>query len=178
MFVVRPVLKHFILWLALTPVFLLEAMALHEFFNALALRDPTRSQRVMAKVTEVRYNGSEVLVRYRFRVPGSLEWYTASDMTGRKNLWIQLKPNAWEQAQKQDNQIEIVYLPENPWVNRPTEQAESPVANALCLWFTFFAIDVIWFWETYHIVRDYTRCLDAAAERRACSTRFWEVCEV
>jgi hypothetical protein len=52
-------------------------------------------------------------VRYQFTVNGTT--YSHADSTGRQNLWVTLPD------QTANNTLEVIYLPGNPWVNRPTD---------------------------------------------------------
>lgn len=69
-------------------------------------------------------------VRYRFRLPGSSQVYTASDSTGRRNLWMSIDSDLWRQV-RQGRKISVAYLPGDPWANRPTESEGSPFGDAV-----------------------------------------------
>ena len=55
-------------------------------------------------------------IQYQFIVDGAL--YTYADSTGRRNLWHTISEEDWSSL-RETNQIKVVYLPSNPWINRP-----------------------------------------------------------
>lgn len=70
---------------------------------------------VEATIEEVR-DGEEGKkeVRYSFTIPQGTEIYSASDITGRRNLWIPIESSFVSRGAKT---IQVVYLPSDPWVN-------------------------------------------------------------
>ncbi len=172
MFVVRPVIWHFLWWALLAPLLLIEFTALHTLQETLALRDPARAQTAIAEAELQRDSGREPVVRYRFKVPGDQTWYSASDMIGRRELWTPLTPDAATQARR-GGQISVTYLPENPWANQPVGRAGNPVVDSFAFWAMFLLIDLVWLAETLAIARNYLRCLHAAERREIMRFRFW-----
>jgi Protein of unknown function (DUF3592) len=59
-------------------------------------------------------------VQYHFSLPGGDETYTRTDSTGRNDLWSSIPKDAWEQSEV-SRKLRVVYLPSNPWVNRPAK---------------------------------------------------------
>jgi hypothetical protein len=179
MFVVRLRWKHFIHWILFAPLLLIEAKVVGEFLGKLALRDPERSRHCMGEVTEYQDGNKKdhILIRYHFQIPGDTQWYTASDMTGRRDLWITITPAAWEEALQNNKKISIRYLPNDPWVNEPDGIAGTPVLDSLCGWGMVLGFDLYWLFELYLVVKQYLICRAAADERRGCSLRFWETRE-
>jgi hypothetical protein len=174
-FGVRPVWRHFILWVLLAPLLLVEAGALREFFDLRTLQDLMRTRRTTAQIVESRKEHMDTTeIRYRFQVPDDPTWYSHSDMTGRKSLWVSVNNSAWENARRNDSRIEVVYLPENPWVNQPVSLAGTPVLDSFCGWGLFFSYDLLWIFETVIIVRNYLRCRQAAESMRPLRVHFWE----
>jgi hypothetical protein len=55
-------------------------------------------------------------IQYQFIVDDNL--YTYADSTGRQNLWHSISKEEWNSL-RETNQIKIVYIPDNPWINRP-----------------------------------------------------------
>jgi hypothetical protein len=179
MFVVRPIWKHLLFWVLLAPLLLVESRALGEFLDKLALRDPSRSRQCIAEVTEHRGGEKDnIQIRYHFQIPGDPQQYSASDMTGRRNLWISITPATWEKVLQDNNRVSIGYLLSNPWVNEPVGIAGTPVVDSLFGWGLILAFDVFWAFETYLVVKTFRICRVAADERRECITRFWETREI
>ena len=70
----------------------------------------------------------EYRVRYRFRVEGRDDWLTRGEPgTVRTDLWSTLPKDEWERA-KATGRVRVVYLPEDPRVNRAAS-AESSAAG-------------------------------------------------
>jgi len=67
-------------------------------------------------------------LQYEFQVASGGARYSYSDELGRRNLWYAASSAEWEIAQS-TGRIRVLYLPENPWVNRPLD--ESPVGDAI-----------------------------------------------
>lgn len=126
MFVVRPVLHHFLLWLALAPFLLIETRALDTALDRLALLDDQRARTTVAEVTDFTDGTRRLQVRYRFRVPGDATDYSFTDVMGRQNLWTSITADSWQRARLNGDRIEVRYLPERPWINQPVGVAGSP----------------------------------------------------
>ncbi|MBC8161223.1 MAG: hypothetical protein H7Z42_08390 [Roseiflexaceae bacterium] len=173
MFNVRPVVWHFVWWALLAPLLLVELAALHTFQESLALRDPERSRVAFAQVTAQRQDQRNPIARYRFQVPGDATWYSASDIAGRRDLWTPLT-SAAAAAARRSNQIEVRYLPDNPWANQPLGRAGNPLVDSFAFWILFALVDLLWLTETFLIGRNYLRCLHAAERRESLSMRFWQ----
>lgn len=172
MFSVRPVVWHFIWWLILAPLLLLELRALDSLREQIALYDSERIQRVRAEVTGQRDEGVRAMVRYRFVLSGDPTTYSASDMVGRHELWIPVEPAALPRIER-EKRIEVAYLPENPWVNQPINRSGNPVADGVAGWLLFVLLDLVWVGETFLIVRNFLRCTTAAERRQPIRMRFW-----
>jgi hypothetical protein len=63
-------------------------------------------------------------VKYHFSPNGGKNWYSCADQTGRQNLWCGVTKVQYQQSQK-NHWIEVVYVPGNPWINRP-RQSQPP----------------------------------------------------
>lgn len=173
MYVVRPRVIHFASFFILLPLFIVEARALEEFIDTASLRDPSRTETVAAEVIDYRYFDAKDEIKYRFRINGDETWYSASDMTGRRELWIPIIKSAWAAAQ-QSQTIEVAYLPDDPWVNRPVEQAGHPLLDSLCGWGLLLLPDVVALFELTMIIRNFSRVRQAAQEGRFIRMRYWE----
>jgi len=93
------------------------------------------SSTVLAQVTDTRVmeggrSGTSYQVRYRFTLKGSDTPYTRRDETGRANLWASLPEELWSEA-RASRKVRVVFLPEDPWVNRPTEFGAMPLGDPL-----------------------------------------------
>lgn len=174
MFVVRPILRHFVLWLALAPLFLIESSALQMLTQTLALQDGRAAATAVARITAHRSTPQGEEIRYAFEVPGSPETFHAVDLTRWGDLWVPVSTPVWQQALRDGRQIRVLYLPENPWVNQAAGQQGSPLGVSLLTWLFFLGVDLLWLAESWIIVRNYLRCQVAVERRQAERMRFWE----
>ena len=84
-------------------------------------------------------NGASYDVKYQFSVDGGKTWYSCSDRTGRKNIWCPVTEEQW-QATRSTGQVEVIYLPGKPWINRPVHSTAgmidlwAGVCLGLCPW--------------------------------------------
>ncbi|HEU4328786.1 MAG TPA: hypothetical protein VFS21_36950 [Roseiflexaceae bacterium] len=173
MFAVRPVLRHFLLWIALAPLFLIEMGALKTFLQLLDLQAGRGTVVVVAAVTDRRRGPQGEEVRYSFSVPGRSERYHAVDLTRWSNLWIPLGPEAGQRARAEDT-IEVVYLRDNPWVNQAVGRRGYPLGDSFLTWLFFLVIDLLWLAESFVILRNYAYCQVAVERRQPQRLRFWE----
>ena len=67
-------------------------------------------------------------LKYKFQPSGKNEWYTCVDSLRTKNGWCGVPKQEWETA-RSTNGIEIIYLPRDPWINRPV--SNPPTITAL-----------------------------------------------
>lgn len=176
MFAVRPVVWHFVWWLVLAPLLLLELRALQNLQDQLALNDPQQAQHVRAHVTGER-SGTPTMVRYSFELPGDATSYSATDMIGRRELWMPVDP-AIAAHISGEKALDVIYLPGNPWVNQPAGRTGNPVADGIAGWVLFLLIDLVWAGETFLIARNYLRCTLAAERREPVRMRFWRTVRV
>lgn len=174
MFTVRPVLRHFVLWLALAPLFLAETYALQTFEQVLALQNEQGVATALARITAHRPTPQGEEIRYEFQVPGRPETFHAADMTRWGSLWVPVGAEVWQAAQRNGRQISVTYLPENPWVNQAAGRQGYPLGDSFLTWLFFLGIDLIWLTETWFIARNYLRCQVAVERRQAERMRFWE----
>lgn len=172
MFVIRPVLWHFMWWVLLAPLLLIELYALHSLQEQFALTDPGLARTTLATVVEQRDNDGAALLRYEFRIPEDATVYSATDLAGRRELWTPVTPQAARQAANR-NQIEIHYLADNPWANQPVGRAGNPVVDGFAGWVLFLLVDIIWLAETFVLVRNYARCVVASERQQPLTLRFW-----
>jgi hypothetical protein len=75
-----------------------------------------------------RYGESGYKLHYQFQPEAGGDWYSYSDELDRRNLWYSPSMAEWELAQS-TQRIRILYLPDDPWINRPVD--ESPVGDAI-----------------------------------------------
>ncbi|MFK8003346.1 MAG: hypothetical protein AB8H86_27495 [Polyangiales bacterium] len=97
--------------------------------SEMALR--ASDSRACAEIDEHRaVNRSEHMVRYHFEVAG--ERFTHSDATGRSNLWADISEADSERVEIAGC-VEVVFLAEDPSVNRPASWSSlnNPLANKL-----------------------------------------------
>ena len=173
MFVVRPVLRHFVFWAIMAPLFVLEAHAFQIFIHTLALQDPSRIRQVTATVVESRMREDGPQVRYEFRLPDNPTVFFATGMTGLDRSWVPVTDRVWQAAQ-QNGTISIAYLPEDPWSNQPIGRRGYAVEDSFLGWFVFLAFDVLWLTETTFIIRNYFTAQTAAERRIARQLRYWQ----
>jgi hypothetical protein len=177
-FTVRPVVLHFALWVLLAPLFLLEARALEQLAQTLALQDTARIRRTLAEVTAERSGPSGPEIRYQFTIAGRTERFAAMNTAGWGEPWVPLSPAAWERAHRQNGLVEVVYLPENPAANQPVARAGYPIGDSAFSWSLFLIVDLIWLVETTLMIRNFLRCQTAAERREACRMRFWRTAQL
>jgi len=170
-FAVRPVVWHFAWWLLLAPLLLLELRALQNLEEQLALNDRQRTQYVRAVVTGQR-GGTQAMVRYRFELPGDVTLYSATDIIGRRELWMPIDPAAVPRIRR-EQRIDVAYLPENPWANQPAGRTGNPVADGIAGWLLFLLLDLVWLGETFLLARNFLRCTTAAERQQPVRLRFW-----
>ncbi len=88
----------------------------------------TRGALITAEVTEIQSeqenNPEDHHVRYQFNPGGGEKWYAHSDRTGRKNIWCSIPEEHWK-AVELTRQVDVLYLPEDPWINRPVYNSSS-----------------------------------------------------
>jgi len=106
-----------------------------------------------ATVTDVRVDTDEEAgydIRYSFRVGDRATLYSLSDETKRRNLWYPPTDEEWEII-LQTNEIEVIYLPENPWNNRPVDGAGigDPIGGLIL----GILIGIIWVWTLINTIR-------------------------
>jgi hypothetical protein len=171
-YVLRPVPHHFLVWLLLAPLLLVEVYTLDALARVVALQDPARARVAQAEVLEHRDGPTGPEVRYRFHVPGGRESFFARGTLGASNLWVPISPEAWRAAR--GGTLPVAYLPEDPWTNQPLGRRGHPVADSFCLWGLFLLFDMVWVAESFVIARNFVRA-QAMVERRVPSRmRFWE----
>ncbi len=173
MFVVRPVLRHFLLWIALTPLFMVESYALKTFLQLLDLQGGRGTAVAVASITDRRRGAQGEEVRYSFSVPGTPERFHAVDMTRWSDLWTPLGPEAGQRARAGDT-IEVLYLRTNPWVNQAVGRRGYPLGDSFLTWLFFLAIDLLWLAESFVMLRNYAHCQVAVERRQPQRLRFWE----
>ena len=71
-------------------------------------------------------------VQYRFSPDDQASWYTASDAMGRSNLWESLTKDDYDLAVTY-GKVDVLFLPQNPWVNRPLRSASSNASPVVLL---------------------------------------------
>ena len=78
-------------------------------------------------------------VRYRFRLAGSDRWFTREERgTSRTDLWSSLPKDQWERA-KQDGLVRVVYVIDDPRINRPVANASESDALSI-LWVSWVVL--------------------------------------
>ncbi len=176
MYVVHPILRHFFVWIILIPLVLVETSAFREFLNESALQDPAKTQEALGLITKYQKGDDEytVEIQYRFQIPNDPTWYSASDMTGRRSLWIPVTRISWDTGVKAGNQIGVIYLKSDPWVNQPISRTGNPIGDSLCGWSLLLAADIYGLYELFLIIKNYVRCRKAAEQGQASRLRYWE----
>jgi hypothetical protein len=174
LYVVRPIVRHFAGWVLLALLVLFEARAFQALANEFALHDPDRIARSVAQVTASRNESGDVEIQYRFQVGNNATWYSATDLTGRQNLWIAVTAPAWAEITGRNGLVEVVYLPQNPWANEPVGRAGDPIRDSVGMWLMILMVDAYSVYEGVQVVRQFVRCRDAAERGEPCRSRYWE----
>jgi hypothetical protein len=172
MLTVRPVLRHFLLWMALAPIIVLEIRAFARLQDLIALYQHNGVRRTVAEVIEYREGSRITEIRYRFRLPGDPTEYTATDAIGRADLWTPISHEV-VQALRSGHALQVAYLPHNPWVNMPDGRLGRIIEDNAAIWVIFVLFDGVWIWETFVIFRNFQRCITAAERRQPVAMRFW-----
>jgi hypothetical protein len=173
MFVLRPVPHHFLFWLLLAPLLLVEVYTLDALLRVVALQDPARAQVATADVLELRDGQSGPEVRYQFRAPNGEGLFFARGTLGAGNQWVAISEAAAAEARRSGT-LPIAYLPEDPWTNQPLGRQGHPVANSFCLWGLFLLLDLVWIAESIVIARNYVHAQAMVERRTPHRARFWE----
>jgi hypothetical protein len=174
MYVVKPRLAHFTWLLLLGPLVVFEAPVFHELLQQIALDRGASAAVVQGKVTEFgKGPNGELNLRYRFRTTSDGPWYSATDATGRRDLWIAVAASAWSEAAT-TGVVAVTYLRSDPWVNRPVARTGSAVADISAALAMLVGLDVFALYEMYMVRANFRRCQLAASQYRACRVRYWE----
>lgn len=171
MFVLRPVPHHYVVWLLLAPLLLVEMHTFDALLLVVALQDSGRARTALAQVVEHRAGAQGPEIRYQFGAGGAQ--YFARDGLGGSSLWVPINEAAWSEAQRSGH-IRVRYLPEDPWTNQPVGLVGHPVANSICMWGLFLLLDLAWVAETIVIARNFARCQAMVERRQPYRLRFWE----
>lgn len=174
MFTVRPVWHHFILWFLCAPLFLIEAYALRELTQVLALQDASRTQTAQADIVNQRLTANGPEVQYQFSVAHQETRFYATSMNALgRQTWVPISPEAWQQARANGKKLLVSYLQDNPWINQPVGRAINPIGDRLLTWMLFLMVDLLWVAESLWIARNYFHCQAAAERRMPYRGRFW-----
>jgi hypothetical protein len=173
MFELRPVPHHFLVWLLLAPLLLVEVYTLDALLRVVALQDPARARVAQAEILEQRdgQNGPEV--RYQFRLPGVEGLFFARGTLGTSNQWVPISASAAAEASRTGT-LRVAYLPDDPWTNQPLGHQGHPVADSFCLWGLFLLLDLVWIAESFVIARNYVHTQAMVERRTPHRVRFWE----
>jgi hypothetical protein len=177
MYHVCPIFRDFRLWLILTPLFLVEILALQALQQHMALADSAQVQQVMGEVVEYRrvynFNQAERFeIRFRFQVPSNTIWYTSNNGWGQHDLPVSIAQPIWLAAQHNQNRIRVHYLLRDPSINRPEGQFD-PISTDLFVWSLLLLHNCYWFIELFLICRNYLRCTTAAEQQQIRIEKFW-----
>ncbi len=176
MYIIPPNFRHFITWLILLPMIVVESITFKGFYNQYLLNNSINTDKVVAEITEHReWHDNIIEIRYKFQVSNDQTWYSASEvLTKKQNLWMAITDSVWKDAINRGNLIEVIYLKDNPWVNKPISQAGIPMWDSLCLWSLIFAIDAYSLYEFIIIIRNYFYCQRAAERQKNCQLKYWK----
>jgi hypothetical protein len=154
--ITRPLLILSIVWVVASLIFVLitSLEADHEaslLQNGATIRASITDYRISTR--SGRYaSGDSYDVQYQFSLDDGTGPYTASDATGRRNLWCSLAKPDYDAAIA-SGKIDILYLPQNPWVNRPLRSESTDLG-------TLVIIDLLWLVSTlvaFGVIRKYVR---------------------
>ncbi|GEM_PF-1945438 len=176
MFTIRPIILHFALWVLLAPLFILEAQALDQLLQTMALQDSLHVRTALAEVTAERLSVRGPELRYEFQSVSG-QRISAMNTSGWGETWIPVSLETWQHAQ-QHKQIEVIYLPERPQANQPVGRVGSPIGDSAFSWGFFLLIDLVWVAETIMIAANFLRCQIAAERRQPTRVRFWRTVPV
>ena len=160
-YTIRPVLRDFVVWLLLAPLFFFEAQALTQLQYTLELQNGARVTRALADVTATRMSARGPEIRYEFQV-GNGAPIPAMSTSGWGDTWVPISRDAWQRLQDNGGRIEVVYLPDAPQANQPIGRTGYPM----------------WLVESVQLVRNYARALANAERRKPVRQRFWRAVPV
>jgi len=175
LYTIRPNLRQFIFWVLLAPILLLEGKVSRNFIDTIALNNPEKRSEVTAQITATREpKAGEIYIQYRFQIPGSTAWYSRSDdlFEKRTGLVVPIKLSVWKTV-RDEMELQVYYLPEDPWVNKPVQRAGNPVGDSFAGWMLFLAFDLYWGYETIQIIKEYRLSRLAMENRQEERRRFW-----
>lgn len=91
----------------------------------------TTEARVTNKGTQrSRRTGISYLVKYEFHLPEDSTVYSFADETGRKDLWVSLDEDDWNQLNVGDF-LPVQYEEKNPWNNSPVNRGGQPLGDVI-----------------------------------------------
>jgi hypothetical protein len=166
-FVARPVWWHFAMWGLFTLAWPAFFWALGEVRAELALSDPARVRSAEGEIVDRRVLDGRNEVRYRFRIEGSDQWYSAADGTGRRELWTPVR------SAESDSRISVNYLPEDPWHNRPVNRWGMPVQDSAAGAVLFAGLCAVWSYGLVLVFRNRAACRLLAERRQLGALWFW-----
>ncbi|HEU5085827.1 MAG TPA: hypothetical protein VFT99_00230 [Roseiflexaceae bacterium] len=176
-YTVRPVVRDFVIWLLLAPLFFFEAQALTQLQYTLELQNQARVARALADVTATRMSARGPEIRYEFQV-GNGARIRAMNTSGWGDTWVPISRDAWQRLQDSGDRIEVIYLPDAPQANQPVGRAGYPIGDSAFGWTMFALLDLVWLAETVQLVRNYARALANAERREPIRQRFWRAVPV
>jgi len=180
LFTIRPQIHHFIFWLLLSPLLLLEGKLSSNFVGEISLNNPAKRSETTAKIVDCDDpKGGEIYIKYRFQLADDPQWYSASDdlFKMRTDLCTPIKTSTWKEVQD-EMKIQVYYLNKDPWVNKPVKRAGNPVGDSLAGWILFLSFDLYWFYELYQIVNNFRECRLAAESLQEKNCRYWKTREL
>lgn len=92
----------------------------------------------VAAITDIRpasgnVRDAEYDVRCQFTVEGEDTIYTCADDLGRRNLWHSPSQEGREEIEW-TNQISVIYVPSDPWINRPLSDRDTMSGALMAIW--------------------------------------------
>lgn len=172
MVVLRPIPHHFVVWLLLAPVLLIEFLALDGLVRTMQLQDPQQVQRATAQIIEQRQTSAGVEVRYTFVVPESGARVSPRGLL-QNIAWVPIETSVWQAAQVDDGQIAIVYLPEDPSFSQPIGRRGSALFDRAMLWMVFLIVDLAWIYESFIMVQNFWHAQADRERGHVVRRRFW-----
>jgi hypothetical protein len=82
------------------------------------------------QVDPLHKSGVDYVIRYQFFAGDRGNAFSYADLLGRRELWYPPSQAEWS-AIEETNRIRILYLPDDPWINRPLDR--SPMVDNIAL---------------------------------------------
>jgi hypothetical protein len=133
----------------------------------------TETQKLISTKNSPRYQ-----VRYRFQIGD--QWYTSSEGITGEDMFVDIDSDVWEQLDpivKSGGQatLEVRYLREDPWDNRPVESNKRVHNGWLFVWIFIGFLSLVSLEQAGHAYVNYGKAQKAAKQGKTGKMKYWEI---